>query len=298
MDASVHSTEPSAKSKNLSYLDGAAYKSALFSRNVDIGPLTPAPYNEPRFLHKTATRVSIPKKLESSLNHAVAIRNSAPNEATYHLVIPLFITEWLVGMPQLRFGLSIQWKTEPLESRGQETRSLSMPKPDITIGFNWRSLIEDHCYSPQFIGPQYVFPISGDFETALPFFSLEVKLDGTEQQARMQNLHAAALMLRNLRLFFQNAHGSTDEFDTKVRVLTATMTRDQVDVYGHWTHCSSTDSAIWYEHFLMYSWSLLGGKEEFYRVRKGLEAFCSWIAEENHAWIVSSLGKMGIASSM
>ncbi|THC90404.1 hypothetical protein EYZ11_010145 [Aspergillus tanneri] len=295
MDASVCSTATSTKSKNLSYLDGAAYKSALDSRNVAVGPVIPTSYNQPEFLNEMAASVSIPKELESSLGHAMAVRDSAPNETTYYLVMPFFITEWLVEMSQLRFALSIQWKTGPLESLGEETRPLSMPKPDLTIGFNWRSLFEGQCHPPQSARPQYAFPIPGDFETALPFFALEAKSDSSEQ-ARIQNLHTAALMLRTLRLFFQKSHGSTHEFDAKVRVLTATMTRNHVNVYGHWTQCDSTNSTFWYEHFLMSSWTLSGSKEDFYRVRKGLEAFCNWIAEDNRAWIIPSLEKMRIAS--
>ncbi|KAL4778276.1 hypothetical protein BJX76DRAFT_343669 [Aspergillus varians] len=70
------------------------------------------------------------------------------------------------------------------------------------------------------------------------------------------------------------------EFDTKIRVLTATMTRNQINVYRHWTQYDFTNSIFWYEHFLMYSWTLSERKEEFYSARKGLEALCNRIAEE------------------
>ncbi|KAL4778277.1 hypothetical protein BJX76DRAFT_149325 [Aspergillus varians] len=88
METSLFFTATSMKSKNLSYSDGAAYQHALNSRNVVVDPTMPLSYSQPELLNIIAANVSIPKELESSLDHAIAVRDSAPDEITYYLVMP------------------------------------------------------------------------------------------------------------------------------------------------------------------------------------------------------------------
>ncbi|KAL4888371.1 hypothetical protein BDV59DRAFT_211169 [Aspergillus ambiguus] len=286
MESSIHLVTPT-RSKNISYAAGAAYKLALQGRGVRI-QLKACLYDAPSFLNELNDTVSVPHELESSLCHAMSIRDTALNEITYYLVFPFFITEWLSTASALKFAVSIQWSTDHLQSSQTGTQALTMPKPDFMIGFSWAVLFRD--YFPP-LDLNYLFPISGNSDTCLAFFALEAKLDGAEI-ARLQNLHTAALMLKALRRFFEACYGSTQEFDHEVRVLTVTLTRHEACVYGHWTRVDPNTSISTYEHFQMASWAFYDKKEDLCRVRRGLEAFCNWIVVKNTAWIIPGIQKM------
>ncbi|GLB05824.1 hypothetical protein AtubIFM57258_001115 [Aspergillus tubingensis] len=108
-------------------------------------------------------------------------------------------------------------------------------------------------------------------------FCVETKID--TEQGPLRNLHLAALMLRGLRYFYQKAYGKNDEadkFDGKVRVLMATISRSDVNVFGHWTNSHPGDPNVTYEHFLIKKWHF-EETEELYVARHGLETLCKWI---------------------
>lgn len=284
----------SLQTRSLRLSEGAAYKLGLYYRHVDISRTIIESFKKPDFLENTAHPVFIPECDRGSCNHAVALTTTAANESTFCLVMPFLITEWLVHVENLKFFVSVQWKMEQLESYEDSARPLSMPKPDLTIAFEWRSLLPYKFPLPASVLPKDMFPIPGDLDTGPAFFTVEAKFSDMEE-ACLQSLHTAALMLCGLRNLFERCYGSAEDFDDKVRVLTANITCNQVNVYGHWTRRHPESGGVWYEHFLIYS-CFLYDQNSLYMARIGLERLCQWIAKDTEAWIVPGVKRMRIGS--
>ncbi|PYH29323.1 uncharacterized protein BO87DRAFT_319954, partial [Aspergillus neoniger CBS 115656] len=159
-------------------------------------------------------------------------------------------------------------------------RSLSIPDPDIVVGYNWKSIRGNHkiAFDELPDSLKFAFPIVVDGHFAFPFSSVEMRIDA--KQGPLWNLQLAALMLPGLRYFYQKAYGKNDgadKFDGKVRVLMATISRSDVNVFGHWTNSDLGDPNVTHEHFLIKKWHF-EEMEELYVARHGLETLCKWIA--------------------
>lgn len=282
------------KTRNLTYADGVAYGQALLRRNISLEQEIPPSYAERKPDYELPSTLTAPTEVKYSLEHANLNRNRAVGLAAFSLSMPFFVTEWLIHMSELNYHVSMHFKTEPLETGQTVLRPLSIPDPDIIIGYKWNSIRGNYRLAFNILPDslKFAFPIAGDANFALPFFSIEMRID-TEQGPR-RNLHMAALMLRALRNLYQKACGKNDEadkFDGKVRVLTATINRIEVNVFGHWTSSRPGDPNVTYEHFLIKRWRLQE-MEELYAARHGLETLCKWMMNENRKWIVSGLQEL------
>ncbi|RAH53998.1 hypothetical protein BO85DRAFT_503521 [Aspergillus piperis CBS 112811] len=285
-DITIPSSSPSdrhaTKSRNLTYADGLAYREALISRKINVVGEIPPSYGEPNPDYELPSTLTAPTEVENSLRHAYLNRIRAVGLATLRLSMPFFVTEWLIDMPELKYHVSMHFKTEPLKPQKTMLRPLNISDPDIVVGYNWKSIRGDYKLAFDEVPDslRFAFPIVLDTHFAFPFFSIEMRSDA--EQGPSRNLHLAALMLRGLGYFHQKAYGKNDEadkFDGKVRVLTATISRNDVNVFGHWTNGDPGDPK----------------KEEFYAARHGLETLCKWMMKENRKWIAPGLQELAKA---
>ncbi|OJI88644.1 hypothetical protein ASPTUDRAFT_35624 [Aspergillus tubingensis CBS 134.48] len=148
--------------------------------------------------------------------------------------------------------------------------TLSISDPDIVVGYNWKSIRGNYKLALHELPDslKFAFPIFVDGHFAFPFFSVEMRIDA--EQGPLRNLHLAALMLRGLRYFYQEAYG-------KKRRSRQVRRRSDVNVFGHWTNSDPGDPNVTYEHFLIKKWHF-EEMEELYVARHGLETLCKWIA--------------------
>lgn len=290
-------TATATQSRKLTYADGLAYREALISRKINVVGEIPPSYGERNRDYELPSTLTAPIEVENSLRHAYLNRIRAVGLATLKVSMSFFVNEWLIDMPELKYHVSMRFKTEPLRRQKTMLRPLNISDPDIVVGYDWKSIRGDYKLALHEVPDslRFAFPILLDPHFAFPFFSIEMRSDA--EQGPSRNLHLAALMLRGLGHFYQRAYGKNDEadkFDGKVRVLTATISRNDVNVFGHWTNGDPGDPNVAYEHFLIRKWRF-EEKEEFYAARHGLQTLCRWMMEENRKWIVSCMQELAKA---
>jgi hypothetical protein len=219
----------------------------------------------------------------------MAIHARAKTESTFYLVLPFLLTEWLVGMTKLDFVLNAQWQITPLavqQGQSDSERSLTMPKPDVTIGYNTSKI--NYSRGIWELSPDSL-PVVCDANLTFPFVTLEAKLELGTKQMQMQNAHNAAVMLRNLRMLSEKAgNNPCHDFDKKVRVLTIGVGTHVVQVFCHWTTFLEDTGALQYCSSTLHSWQLSSGSQ-WHEARAGLEKCVNWITEENWSWMIRDL---------
>lgn len=277
-DSSARPTDTDAKP--LSASDGAVYLAALRSRNVASCPKDISWQGQLKDLHTGyADQPGSSELYSRSLIHAKAIRDRYWNEHTFHQVTPFFLTEWLVGMSSLRFSVDSPWTVEPMSCSAFDAPVLRTPRPRVTIGLQSFHFLTGKALRD--LQP-YIAPIECDQALAFPFVAVEIAPEGSVLGAR-QNLYNAAVMLRNLRFLWERTHFDAKGFDRIIRALTVTISRNVVEVYGHWTVYENGE--VLYMHAKMHSWWLTDKNEDWYRARCGLEECCWWMAGKSEAWI-------------
>jgi hypothetical protein len=279
----------SNRAKNISSANGMQFERELVKRGIMLERYQIPPDDGLDSLRSLlADKAKNPtSSVGSTVIHAMAIHDRAQNESTFYLVLPFLFTEWLVGMTKLSFLLNAQWQITPLAvQQGQRDsgRSLAMPKPDLTIGYNTSNI--HYSRGIWELSPDSL-PVACDVNLAFPFVTLEAKLELGMKQ--MQNAHNAAVMLRNLRMLSEKAgNNPCHDFDKKVRVLTIGVGTHVVQVFCHWTTFIEDIGVLQYCSSMLHSWYLTS-ESQWHETRAGLEKCVNWIAEENWSWMIRDL---------
>ncbi|KAL5357987.1 hypothetical protein BJX96DRAFT_173031 [Aspergillus floccosus] len=277
-DSSVRLKDTNAKP--LCAADGAVYLAALRSRNVASCPKG-IPWQDQ--LIDADTRWAN-RRGSSGLLHAKEVRDRYWNECTLHQITPFFLTEWLVGMPSsLRFSFDSPWTVEPLTCYTSDAPVLRTPRPSLTVGLQSSYFLTGKAFRD--LQP-YVAPIERDQALTFPFLAVEIA-PGDSVLGISQNLYNAAVMLRNQRFLWERTHADVKGFDGIIRALSVTISRNVVEVFGHWTVYE--DGEVLYMHAKVWSWWLTDKNEDWCRARAGLEECCWLILGKSEVWIPESL---------
>lgn len=215
--------------------------------------------------------------------HAMHTRSNAPNETSFYLVFEFLLTGWLCKLEFLRYVFNGQWRVEPLDGSPRAFQ-LAAPKPDITIGYDETFLTSGSRITRPVADSA---PIICDHRLEYPCITVEVKPNETPLWLN-QNLHNAAVMLRILRSLRIKVYSNALGFDDKVRVITISVSRHFIEIFGHWTSVDDFGDVL-YHHSALASWSLGIGPDEWKRARWGLQCFIEWIMRENQEWIGTAL---------
>jgi len=132
----------------------------------------------------------------------------------------------------------------------------------------------------------FATPIICDQRLAFPFVTLEAKLDGSEKEGTLQNSHNAAIMLRNMRKICQKVGKDLEcQFDGKIRVLTITICKNVIKLFGNWTCFAEDKDLLEYRFCLLHAWSL--GPEDtcWIEARNGLEQAVRSMMTQTLIWL-------------
>jgi hypothetical protein len=222
----------------------------------------------------------------------------ATSEATIKNLLLSPILDILVPIAENRLvaaGDAMWTRESPLDSDVSfYTNAITPPKPDLTIGFDFSDFV------PLLSGPElltldanWITPVISDPRLAFPCFTLETKGFNSPDFARQQNLHNAAVMLRNLRSV-HGAHSSMSGFDKTAHVLSVNMNKHGFELSAHWTDIELSDS----EHRggVFYHWRSIGNwkynnSTDFQSGVQCIRNAIDWTLEHNRPLIVSSLKK-------
>lgn len=180
----------------------------------------------------------------------------APNEATFftNAISPIVDLPTVSIDEELAAVYDAVWIERPLPSRVETIRRLAKPKPDITVGI---CVDASKCRAGMDVLPDST-PVACDPTLGYPCLTIEAKGLQSDTKAIIQNQHNAAIMLRGLRLLRLAAiNGTTTlmDFDDRVFVLTATLTKERAGVWAHWTHVNA-DGQVDYRSHRVEGWEI------------------------------------------
>ncbi|CAE7177341.1 hypothetical protein CFE70_005667 [Pyrenophora teres f. teres 0-1] len=193
----------------------------------------------------------------------------------------------------VRSNLADQWRNGyPLPSGGS-TLQIAAPNPDMTIGYN-RDEMTGCDEAIEYLG-EYCTPIKGDGSLAFPVATVEIKHLTGDAYAERQNMHNAAIMLRNLRKLRQLAGMDEEELKTKfdgiAHVITVSFTQTTSAIYCCWSAVAEDGQLQFFSKPIAFSWTN-SGVEPFrsmiYRIRNAVD----WVVEINKQWILEDMAKL------
>lgn len=281
-DSEMSSTVSSGKSKNVSYTAGAAYLHALMLRGIDVDQKELPHPNHLQPLLSQLEDTSGDSIIPPSILNTMWIRDNAPNESTFALTLPFLVMEWLQTIANVKVAINAQWSTVPLLSI--DDRTLSLPKPDLTLGIRI-SAMEDGKKLAAI--PQYALPLPCDSAFALPIVTMESKA-GDIIESRVQNLHNAAVILRNISML------SSDivEFQA-LRVFTVSIGKHEIEIRAHWATIGETTLEY---HFSTICTSFLTRKaKDWMYARTSIERTVKWAYQQNIPWLNKAISLYKIA---
>ncbi|EDU45454.1 hypothetical protein A1F94_003087 [Pyrenophora tritici-repentis] len=193
----------------------------------------------------------------------------------------------------VRSNLAGQWRYgHPLPSGGS-TLQIAAPNPDMTIGYN-RDEITGCDEAIEYLG-EYCTPIKGDGLLAFPVATAEIKHITGDAYAERQNMHNAAIMLRNLRKLRQLAGMEEEELRTKfdgiAHVITISFTQTTSAIYCCWSAVAEDGQLQFFSKPIAFSWTN-NGVEPFRVMVHKIRNAVDWVMEANKQWIRDDMAKL------
>lgn len=281
-DSEMSSTVGSGKSKNMSYTAGAAYIHALMLCGVDVDhkELPHPNHLQPLLLQLEET--SGDSIIPQSIYNTMWIRDNAPNEPTFGLTLPFLVMEWLQAIPNVKLAINAQWNTVPLLSA--DGRTLSLPEPDLTLGIRISAMEDGNKLATI---PQYALPLPCDSAFALPIVTMESKA-GDIVESRVQNLHNAAVILRNISMLSSDIVGFQ-----ALRVFTVSIGKHEIEIRAHWATVGETTLQY---HFSTICTSFLTHKaNDWVYARSSIERTVKWAYQQNIPWLNRAISLYKVA---
>ena len=162
--------------------------------------------------------------------------------------------EWVYAIPTIKIAVNAQWNTAHLPS--PDTRILLLPKPDLTLGIRLNAFDDPKKLASL---PHFALPLPCDPAFAFPIITMEAKT-GNIVDGRAQNLHNAAMMLRNLSMFLHIEH---------LRIFTMSIEKNEIETRAHWA--STNSSSLEYHFSTLGTVYLTQEPRDWVKDRKSLE---------------------------
>jgi hypothetical protein len=207
------------------------------------------------------------------------------------LILPLIMdaTQYLALKSDFLLDFSMTWSsTQPLERRCSTLPPISLPQPDLTLGLNQDTLPVAAALVSQEMGG-YFQPAGGDTKLLCPFFAVETKGWQSESYATLQNVHNAAIMVRNLREVRARAGIDVqNNFDNKAHVLTLVFTKSGMELCCGWYFVGAS-GCVEYHYTVLEEWrapkKVAQATEMVICIRKAI----AWCAANTKAFIPADI---------
>ncbi|KAL2002964.1 hypothetical protein VTN02DRAFT_5437 [Thermoascus thermophilus] len=288
----LHDGSPSKKVKTATKTvrgDDPNYVSELEDRCIATEDSTDQPINLDELVERLQTSRNLPTQDRLRRLYEVA-EDAAVEDNIASLVVPVVLDlESVIVDKRCKVSINALWAGEhPLPSGRLETTRISPPKPDVTIGFSSKEFRS--FYDAKTALNTIIFhPVISNPTLYFPCFTAEAKGLQSGQLARRQNLHNAAVMLRNLRQVHQHAGISSPEdgFDHRAHVVSATMDKGGITLSVHWTGVE-TNGKVWYYSRKIGTWSYADTKS-FATGVQNLRNAIDWALEHNRESLAANL---------
>jgi hypothetical protein len=282
-------SKSSAKSSTIKYNE-KDYTSALQQRGcIWASPDVPNNYED----IMKAIEPSVQDELEEE--DAWKVINGikiTPNELCLQvLVLPLVIeaTQYIAPNSDFLLVFNIAWaKADPLERRFAALPSIAPPRPDLALALNQDTMSEIGILVSQEMGGCSRL-VNGEPKLWCPFFRVEIKGWQGDSYAQLQNVHNAAMMVRNLRQVREKAGIDVEkDFDKKAHVLTLVFTKSGIELACGWSRVAK-NGRLEYHYTILDEWraprDVQTATKMVIRIRRAI----AWCSEHTKKMIIEDI---------